>query len=128
MSETPAGGQIIYIGHSLGTTIALMFNSKYPSEAERLFKLVILLCPAYTLTNMISPYKWAAPFGGMILVSFIEKHEFVFRLFLLENGIRSKYIDKLLRQWVIRFAVGKVKACHLTTVRVERHPKHVFFS
>ncbi|XP_044749809.1 uncharacterized protein LOC123310406 [Coccinella septempunctata] len=67
LERTPVGGQIIYIGHSLGTTVGLMFSSKYPKEAKHLFKLMILLCPAYTLTNMISPYRLGAPFGPMIL-------------------------------------------------------------
>ncbi|XP_045479565.1 lipase member K-like [Harmonia axyridis] len=67
LAETPSGGQIIYIGHSLGTSLALMYNAKYHKEAKHIFKLVILLCPAYTISNMRSPYRLAAPFGQMIL-------------------------------------------------------------
>ncbi|KAK9870871.1 hypothetical protein WA026_009829 [Henosepilachna vigintioctopunctata] len=67
LSETPEGGQIIYIGHSLGTTLALMYNAQYPKEAKNIFKLTILLSPAYTLSNMLSPYRNLAPFGSMFL-------------------------------------------------------------
>lgn len=61
--------KIIYIGHSLGTSLALMYGAEFPTDAKNNLKLLILLSPAYSLGNMISPYKMAAPYGDWIVVS-----------------------------------------------------------
>ncbi|XP_076274567.1 lipase member K-like isoform X1 [Rhynchophorus ferrugineus] len=67
LSHTGADSQIIYIGHSLGTSFALMYGSEFPKESRRIVKMFVLLCPAYTLGNMISPYKVFAPYGNWIV-------------------------------------------------------------
>ncbi|XP_022901511.1 lysosomal acid lipase/cholesteryl ester hydrolase-like isoform X2 [Onthophagus taurus] len=54
------GKSLFYIGHSLGTTIGMMYASEFPEEAARNIKLFVFMAPAYTLTNMISPYKQVA--------------------------------------------------------------------
>ncbi|XP_018561395.1 lipase 3-like [Anoplophora glabripennis] len=54
-------GKIIYIGHSLGTTAALMYASEYPDAAANNVGLFILLTPAYKLSNMRSPYRFLFP-------------------------------------------------------------------
>lgn len=69
LSHTSMDNQIIYIGHSLGTTFALMYGSEFPEEAKSMIKMFVLICPAYTLSNMISPYKWFAPYGNWVVVS-----------------------------------------------------------
>lgn len=61
--------QIIYIGHSLGTTLALMYGAEFPNQAKNIIKTFVLLAPGYTLKNIISPYKYLAPYGTIILVS-----------------------------------------------------------
>jgi lysosomal acid lipase/cholesteryl ester hydrolase len=72
LANTDPNGKIIYIGHSLGTTLSLMYAAEFPEIARNTLKLMILISPAYTLTNMKSPYRLAAPFGSAIIVSFIH--------------------------------------------------------
>lgn len=48
---------IIYIGHSLGTTAALIYASEYPEQAKNTIKLFVFLSPAYKLTHISSPYR-----------------------------------------------------------------------
>ncbi|XP_066145567.1 uncharacterized protein [Euwallacea fornicatus] len=67
LSHSEPGSQIIYVGHSLGTTFALMYGSEFPEEAKSIIKMFVLLCPAYTLNRMISPYKWFAPYGNWVI-------------------------------------------------------------
>lgn len=55
--ETGNRGDIIYIGHSLGTALGLMYGSEFPDEAKSAVKLFILLSPSYKLGNMKSPYR-----------------------------------------------------------------------
>ncbi|XP_044748641.1 lipase 3-like [Coccinella septempunctata] len=52
---------IIYVGHSLGTTAALMYASEYPEDAKRTVKLFVFLSPAYKLNNILSPYRILFP-------------------------------------------------------------------
>lgn len=66
--RTGKAGNIIYVGHSLGCTIGLMYGSHFPEEAHRLLKMFVLLAPAHILSNMRSPYKGVAPMREFILV------------------------------------------------------------
>lgn len=68
-AETGSKGDIIYIGHSLGTTIGLVYASSFPEEFKRIVKLFVLISPAAPLTNMISPLRLLAPFADTILVN-----------------------------------------------------------
>ncbi|KAH1022245.1 hypothetical protein HUJ04_011669 [Dendroctonus ponderosae] len=67
LAHSKPDSKIIYIGHSLGTTFALMYASEFPNEAKSIIKMFVLLCPAYTLKNMISPYEVFAPFGNWVV-------------------------------------------------------------
>lgn len=67
--HTQDKGKIIYIGHSLGTTAALMYASEYPDEAANNVGLFVLLTPAYKLSNMRSPYRYLFPLLYPVLVS-----------------------------------------------------------
>lgn len=69
LAETGKDSKIIFVGHSLGTTLALMYAAEYPEEAQKSMKLFVMLSPAYTLKNMRSPYRNAVPFGDNIIVS-----------------------------------------------------------
>ncbi|KAJ8915895.1 hypothetical protein NQ315_015508 [Exocentrus adspersus] len=59
--HTRSRNKMIYIGHSLGTTAALMYASEYPDAAANTVGLFVLLTPAYKLTNMRSPYRFLFP-------------------------------------------------------------------
>ncbi|EFA01688.2 Lipase 3-like Protein [Tribolium castaneum] len=50
-------GKIIYIGHSLGTSAAMMYACEYQEHAKETVKLFIFMAPAYKLNNMRSPYR-----------------------------------------------------------------------
>lgn len=67
-THTGQKGNIVFIGHSLGTTLALMYAAEYPIEAKETVKLFVFMSPAYTLSNMISPMKGMAPFMNQGLV------------------------------------------------------------
>lgn len=72
-SHTGQKGNIIFIGHSLGSTIAMMYAAEHPHEAKEYIKLFIFMSPAYTLNNMLSPMKNMAPFMNQWLVSEYKK-------------------------------------------------------
>lgn len=72
--ETQQRGNIIYIGHSLGTTMGMIYAAEHPEEAKNTIKLFIWISPSYKLTNMLSPYRLAAPFSPVITVSVIERN------------------------------------------------------
>lgn len=61
-------GEILFIGHSLGSTIALMYASEYPEAAKEHIRFFLFMSPAYTLTNMISPMKGMGPIMNQWLV------------------------------------------------------------
>lgn len=67
--HTGQKGNIIFIGHSLGSTIALMYAAEYPEQSKEYIRLFLFMSPAYTLNNMISPMKGSAPFMNQWLVS-----------------------------------------------------------
>ncbi|CAG9853867.1 unnamed protein product [Phyllotreta striolata] len=67
LKHTAPGSKIIFIGHSLGTAVSLMYSAEYPEFSNRILKMLVLLCPAYTLSNMISPYRAPAPMGDFVL-------------------------------------------------------------
>lgn len=56
-NKTENKDKIIYVGHSLGTALGLIYASEFPDEAKSLVKLFVLLSPSYKLGNMKSPYK-----------------------------------------------------------------------
>lgn len=69
LSNIGQDSKIIFIGHSLGTSIGLMYGAEFPEEAKNIIHMFVFMSPAYTLRNMISPYRLAAPYGDFILVS-----------------------------------------------------------
>lgn len=62
-------GKIIYVGHSLGTTAAIMYSSEHPDHARQTVQLFIWISPAYKLTHMRSPYRLLFPLMMTALVS-----------------------------------------------------------
>lgn len=64
-------GKIIYVGHSLGTTASLMYASEYPETAAQTLGFIVMMAPAYKLSNMRSPYRILLPLVYPALVSII---------------------------------------------------------
>lgn len=64
-------GKIIYIGHSLGTTLGIMFASEYPDIAANSLGLIVMLTPTYKLPNIRTPYRFLFPLLYPAVVSII---------------------------------------------------------
>lgn len=58
---TRQGGDIIYIGHSMGTTMYFIFSSLMP-EAARDVKVMVALAPVAYMTHIKTPIRYLSPF------------------------------------------------------------------
>lgn len=67
--NTKDKGKIVYIGHSLGTTAAMMYACEYQQHSKDTVKLFIFMSPAYKLNNMRSPYRLFLPLLNGVVVS-----------------------------------------------------------
>lgn len=68
VKATGRKGEIMFLGHSLGSTVALMYATEFPEEAKENIRFFMFLSPAYTLSNMISPMKGMGPIMNQYLV------------------------------------------------------------
>lgn len=59
-STTGKGGEIIYIGHSMGTTMFFVMASELPDVAKSV-KLMVALAPVAYMTHIKSPIRYLAP-------------------------------------------------------------------
>lgn len=59
MTQSP--GEIIYIGHSMGTTMFFVLSSVRPQVAKNV-KVMVALAPVAYMTHIRSPIKYLAPF------------------------------------------------------------------
>lgn len=66
ITEKP--GDIIYIGHSMGTTMYFVMSS-LNYQASKNVKLMIALAPVAYMTHIKSPIKYLAPFSSDFQVS-----------------------------------------------------------
>ncbi|KAL1505736.1 hypothetical protein ABEB36_005230 [Hypothenemus hampei] len=62
-NTTEKPGEIIYIGHSMGTTISYVLASTLPQVAKNL-KVIISLAPTVYMTHLQSPVRYLAPFAS----------------------------------------------------------------
>ncbi|KAF5294554.1 hypothetical protein FQR65_LT10746 [Abscondita terminalis] len=76
-------GKIIYIGHSMGGTTALMYASTFPEEAKHLVKLFILLAPNGGAINTRSIFLRSSALVMNSIVNIFINTEFAK---LLANG------------------------------------------
>lgn len=68
VKETGRKGEILFVGHSLGSTVALMYAAEFPEKAKENVRFFLFMSPAYTLSNMISPMKAMGPVMNQWLV------------------------------------------------------------
>ncbi|KAJ8927628.1 hypothetical protein NQ314_019889 [Rhamnusium bicolor] len=61
ITEKP--GEIIYIGHSMGTTMFFVISSTNPQAAKNV-KLMVALAPVAYMTHIRSPIRYLAPFSS----------------------------------------------------------------
>ncbi|RZB40241.1 uncharacterized protein BDFB_003922, partial [Asbolus verrucosus] len=95
LKHTDPHGKILYVGHSLGTTLAMMYGAEFPEIANRTLRVMVFMSPAYTLTHMKSPYAKAAPFGTAIIPGIIRLNGYP----LIEYKVPTQdgYILKMFR-------------------------------
>lgn len=65
-------GDIIYVGHSMGTTMFFVFASIFPQAAKNV-ELMIALAPVAYMTHVKSPVRYFAPFSSDIEVFYTCK-------------------------------------------------------
>lgn len=58
---TQRPGDIIYIGHSMGTTMFFVLSSLRPQVAKNV-KLMVALAPVAYMTHVRSPIRYLSPF------------------------------------------------------------------
>ncbi|XP_066156564.1 lipase member K-like [Euwallacea fornicatus] len=64
-NTTGKAGDIIYIGHSMGTTVSFVLASTLPQVAKNI-KLIVALAPTVFMTHLRSPVRYLAPFTNDI--------------------------------------------------------------
>lgn len=65
--QTNKTGEIIYIGHSMGTTMFFVYSSLY-KNATRTVKMMVALAPVAFMSEVQSPIRYLAPFANDIEV------------------------------------------------------------
>ncbi|KAK9720509.1 alpha/beta-hydrolase lipase region [Popillia japonica] len=55
-------GKIIYIGHSMGTTMFFIYSSLFPKEASQI-EVMVAFAPVAYMTHLRSPVRYLAPFS-----------------------------------------------------------------
>lgn len=66
--KTQRKGEIIYIGHSMGTSMFFVYSSIY-KDAKDYVKKMIALAPVAYMGHVKSPIKYLAPFANNIEVN-----------------------------------------------------------
>jgi lysosomal acid lipase/cholesteryl ester hydrolase len=67
-NETGKAGEIIYIGHSMGTTLIFMYASEYPEETRELIQGLVALAPVVYL-NGVPLIELVKPLASLIIVN-----------------------------------------------------------
>ena len=71
---TGKGGEIVYVGHSMGTTMFFVYSSVLKEEAK-VVKAMVALAPVAYMTHLRSPIRYIAPWTHNIEVS-VSDHVF----------------------------------------------------
>lgn len=66
-------GKIIYIGHSMGTTMFFIYSSLFPKEASQI-EVMVAFAPVAYMTHLRSPVRYLAPFSKDFEVSYGYKN------------------------------------------------------
>jgi lysosomal acid lipase/cholesteryl ester hydrolase len=67
-NATGKAGEIIYIGHSMGTTLVFMYASEYPEETRELIQGLVALAPVVYL-NGVPLIELVKPLTSLIIVN-----------------------------------------------------------
>jgi pimeloyl-ACP methyl ester carboxylesterase len=70
-NETGKAGEIIYIGHSMGTTLIFMYASEYPEETRELIQGFVTLAPVAYL-NGVPLIEVVKPLVLLVIVSTVK--------------------------------------------------------
>lgn len=77
-NTTGQGGDIQYVGHSMGTTMFYVFSSLKP-EIAKLVKLMVSLAPVAYMQNVRSPIRYLTPFVSEEQVSYVFSTLIIFQ-------------------------------------------------
>ena len=93
---------LIYIGHSMGTTMAFAMLSLRP-EYNNYIKAVFALAPVAFMGNVKSPIRLLAPFSKDIeVIKLLQSLSFIKKLPIRKvfNQIPLNYLDNLTPNWI----------------------------
>lgn len=86
---TNKSGDIIYIGHSMGTTMFFIYSSIFPKQAQ-MVKIMVAFAPVAYMTHLRSPIRYIAPFSNDLEVSIIN-----IRMYFIHTYIQINLIFKV---------------------------------
>lgn len=69
VNKTGKPGEIIYVGHSMGTTMFFVFSSLMPRIAKNI-KAMVAFAPVAYMTHLTSPIRYLSPFTYDFEVNF----------------------------------------------------------
>ncbi|CAH0561483.1 unnamed protein product [Brassicogethes aeneus] len=98
---TKMEGEIIYIGHSMGTTQFFVFSSLLPEKAKTV-KMMVGLAPVAYMTHIKSPIRYLSPF--------VNKVDWLRKFLGLNQFLPNNFVIKMLSTECENFNLGK-KIC-----------------
>ncbi|KAF5269780.1 hypothetical protein FQA39_LY08561 [Lamprigera yunnana] len=104
-------GDIIYIGHSMGTTMFFVMASLFPEFTRSNVKMMVALAPVAYMTHATSPIRYFAPFVDDIewLAKYLGIKEFLphgLAIQFLSYNCKKLKIEKIICQQVIFLVCG----------------------
>ena len=69
VSKAKNNSKVIYIGHSMGTTMSYVFASERPELAEKLVSAIFSLAPIAYLNHAKTPAVYLAPYYKILAVN-----------------------------------------------------------
>lgn len=82
VSKIRNDSKIVYIGHSMGTTMFYVFASEQPENADKLISAMFSLAPIAFVDHMKSPLRLLTPFINRLEVSLTKKFSVIFFFYL----------------------------------------------
>ncbi|KAG5670741.1 hypothetical protein PVAND_000983 [Polypedilum vanderplanki] len=104
MGEGVLSNDLIYVGHSMGTSALFVMLSELPEYNERI-KLFIALAPVAFMSHVKSPLRFLAPFSKDIELDFLVK-----KLKIPENWHSSlRRVDGMTNEFLKKFSLKFLK-------------------
>lgn len=75
-TRTGEKGNLIYVGHSMGTTISYIYSTVKRKHAEDNVKAIISLAPVAYMKNVMGAFRLLAPLAPLVAVRFCQDISF----------------------------------------------------